>query len=64
MGGFFGAIGISGMMRYSVGGKIPPEDFFQSFGMKMPKGYTGENVNADIRLPEISMYASKVSAIV
>ena len=49
-------IGISGMMRYSVGGKIPPEHFFQSFGMKMPKGYTGENVNADgvAEKPEIT----------
>ena len=49
-------IGISGMMRYSVGGKIPPEHFFQSFGMKMPKEYTGENVNADgvAEKPEIT----------
>ena len=49
-------IGISGMMRYSVGGKIPPEHFFQSFGMKMPEGYTGENVNADgvAEKPEIT----------
>ena len=49
-------IGISGMMRYSVDGKIPPEHFFQSFGMKMPKGYTGENVNADgvAEKPEIT----------
>ena len=49
-------IGISGMMRYSVGGKIPPEHFFQSFGMKMPKGYTGENINADgvAEKPEIT----------
>ena len=43
-------------MRYSVDGKIPPEHFFQSFGMKMPKGYTGENVNADgvAEKPEIT----------
>ena len=49
-------IGISGMMRYSVGGKIPPEHFFNSFGMKMPKEYTGENVNADgvAEKPEIT----------
>ena len=49
-------IGISGMMRYSVDGKIPPEHFFQSFGMKMPKEYTGENVNADgvAEKPEIT----------
>lgn len=49
-------IGISGMMRYSVGGKIPPEHFFNSFGMKTPKEYTGENVNADgvAEKPEIT----------
>ena len=30
-------LGISGMIRYSVGAKVPPESFFKSFGMKMPE---------------------------
>lgn len=49
-------IGISGMIRYNVGAKIPPEHYFRSFGMKMPKEYTGENVNADgvAEKPEIT----------
>lgn len=37
-------IGISGMMRYNVGAKIPPEAFFKSFGMTVPKEYSGKNI--------------------
>ena len=49
-------IGIAGMMRYNVGAKIPPEHFFKSFGMKIPKEYTGENVGEDgtAEKPEIT----------
>ena len=48
-------IGISGMIRYNVGGKIPPEHFFQSFGMKRPKEYGGEvNTSGEAEKPEIT----------